>query len=173
MKILCDTTLINRANPQGGTIRAQKSTIAIGMHPPNKENPQLFLLHFTPPNKTGTRYKLMKNIEKVFTKFCAEGKATISFKEPTHDIQIKCDPIQLKCFLQTLKLAMNGTYDKDKLNLSSIAATPIPTTAHPITKLVIRSRGEFPLKGLPRTLTSLHVSAKCPTPFKTAHMMFI
>lgn len=158
MKILCDTTLLNRANPLTNSgIRAPKSTIAIGMHPPNKENAQLFLLYFTPTNKTGTRYKLMKNIEKVFTKFCAEGKTTISFKEPPHDIQIKCDPVQLKCFLQTLKLAMNGKYEKDKLHLSSISATPISTAAHPIKKLIIRSRGEFPLKGLPRTLESLHV----------------
>lgn len=157
MKILCDTTLYNRYNATSNGMRAQKATIAIGLHPPNKENSELFLLHFTPTNKTGTRYKLKTNIEKVFAKFCAEGKTTISFKEPPHDLQIKCDPVQLKCFLQTLKLAMTGQYDRQKLCLSSIAATAIPSTAHPTTKLVIRSRGEFPLKGLPRTLTSLHV----------------
>lgn len=157
MKILCDTTLYNRSRTIHTGIRAQKSTVAIGSHPPNKETAELFLLLFTPTNKTGTRYKLKSNIEKVFAKFCAQGKTTISFKEPPHDLQIKCDPIQLKCFLQTLKLAMTGEYDRRKLGLSSISATAIPSTAHPVTKLVIRSRGEFPLKGLPRTLTSLHV----------------
>lgn len=43
------------------------------------------------------------NIEAVFTKFVSEGKFTIRFKEPAHDLCVKADPVLAKTFLQTCK----------------------------------------------------------------------
>lgn len=157
MKVPCEVSLLNRQCPTKKN-RPVKSTLAIALHPPGKEKSEMFLILFTPQNKCGSRYKTKNNIVKVFTRFVSEGKATISFKEPEHDLLIKCDPIQMKCFLQTLKLGMEGKYEMNKIGLSNLSATALSSKSHPVTKFVVRSRGDYPLKGFPRTITSLYVS---------------
>lgn len=159
MKIPCEVSLFNRQCPASFTkIRPVKSTLAIALHPPNKEKSEMFLILFTPQNKTGARYKTKNNIVKVFTRFVSEGKATISFKEPAHDLLIKCDPVQIKCFLQTLKLGFEGKFEMNKIGLGNLGATALSSKSHPVMKFVVRSRGDYPLKGFPRTITSLYVS---------------
>lgn len=157
MKIICETTVVNRLYPQAKN-RTQKSTVAIGTHPPNKENTEFFILVFTAQNKTGTRLKIKENIQKVFTKCLNEGKVTISFKIPEHDLQIKCDPIQLKAFMNCLKLALQGKTTNE--NGQSVISHVTKVTKHdPVkTKLVIHSRKDYPIRGLPRTLTHLEMS---------------
>lgn len=100
---------------------------------------------------------MKKNIEQIFTRFVNEGKATIRFKYPPHDICIKCDSLQLKSFLQTLKLGLEETVPTKTLKLSNITATskvpPIPKT-----KFVVLSKAAYPtLEGFPRTLQILKV----------------
>jgi LRR-repeat protein 1 len=102
-----------------------------------------------------------KNIEQVFTRFVNEGKATIRFKHPPHDVCIKCDVLQLKLFLQTLKLGLGEKLPEKTLMLSNIAATskvpPIPKT-----KFVVLSKAAYPtLEGFPRTLQILKVKYAC------------
>uniref|UniRef100_A0A336M559 CSON004017 protein n=1 Tax=Culicoides sonorensis TaxID=179676 RepID=A0A336M559_CULSO len=157
MRIICETTIVNRAYPQAKN-RAQKSTVAIGTHPPNKENTEFYILVFTAQNKTGIRFKIKENLQKVFTKCLQEGKMTISFKVPEHDLQIKCDPVQLKAFMNVLKLALEGkTTNED--GRSVISHVTKVTKHEPVkTKLVIHSRKDYPIKGLPRTLTHLEMS---------------
>lgn len=157
MKLLCETVVRTRLSASGFNPRPQKSTLVLARSP-NKTNPEALLILFTTTNKTGTRYKILKNIEKVFTKFLHEGKTTISLKEPVVDIQIRCNVMELKCFLKTLKIAIDGKGDLSSLGASAINATPIPESAHPIKKLVINARGDYPLRGLPRTLQSLIVN---------------
>lgn len=158
MKIVCQVSVHNRLAPHVKP-RMQQSTIAIGYHPPGaKDVDNLFIIHFSATNKNGTRYKIKRNIEKVFTKFVNDGKATISFKQPPHDLQIRCDPLQLKGFLQTFKLAVEGKADLGRVGLSTLAVTPVPQKAIPVKKMCISSPSEYPVKGLPRSLTSLYVS---------------
>lgn len=167
MKILCETSVQNNISSTQIN-RWQKSTLAIGVHPPGgKINSEAFILLFTNTNKIGTRYKLRQNIEKIFARFLNDGKATISFKEPPHSVQIKCDSIQLKGFFQVLKLTMEGKYDQAKIGLSTVATTAIPQSSHPVTKLVITSRGAYPVKGLPRTLKILEVN-----PMNNLHIFY-
>lgn len=157
MKLLCDVNIINRLAPHVKN-RTVKSTLAIGYHPPNKENSELFLILFTAQNKSGQRYKIHENVQKVFTRFISEGKATISFKVPDHDLQIKCDPVQLKFFLNILKKGIDGNFNPgDKNGLPVLAAQPLSQKSRPVAKLVIKSRSDYPLKGFPRTLTTLFV----------------
>lgn len=174
MKLLCDTTVQYRqvnGSAGGPAGRTQKSTLALGVHPPHSEDAELFLILFTAACKTGTRYKVRDNLERVFTKFLADGKATISLKQPAHDLQIRCDAVQLRCFLQALKLGLQGKkVDAEAevsaagaarppvVRLGSLATTAIPASAHPVTKLVVRSRGDYPLRGLPKTLRTLQVN---------------
>lgn len=156
MKLLCDTVVVNRQCPNLKS-SSVKSTLAIGYHPPGKENAELFIIHFTLKNKSGLRYKVKNNLNKIFTKFVNDGKATISFKLPEHDLQIKCDPIQLKCFLKALKLGLEGKQEMNKIGLSSLAVTPVSNKKHPVTKLCITSRADYPTKGFPKTLQTLSI----------------
>lgn len=157
MKIVCESTLINRQYPQA-TYRTQKSTVAIGTHPPNKESTEFYILVFTAQNKTGIRYKIKDNIQKVHTKFLNEGKIQISFKEPAFDLRINGDAVQVKAFINVLKLALQGK--KTNENGQQVISHVTSVTKHdPVkTKLVIHSRKDYPIKGLPRTLTHLEMS---------------
>ena len=52
-----------------------------------------------------TRYRLERNIERVFAKFRHEGRATIRLRSPAVDIAVnKANPIELDAFLTTLYL---------------------------------------------------------------------
>lgn len=158
MKLICEISVYNRMTPQVKP-RSQQSTLALGYHPPGaaKDADNLFLIHFTATNKVGTRYKLKSNIEKVFTKFVKEGKSTISLKQPQHDLQIRCDSTSLKAFLQTLKNALEGKLDPTESSLSTLAVTGVPQKAMPVKTMEIFSPSDYPLKGLPKTLTYLTV----------------
>ncbi|XP_061399001.1 leucine-rich repeat protein 1-like [Musca vetustissima] len=162
MKILCETQVQNRLTQANKTPRMVKATLAVGFNTTAKDhngesNKDLEIILFTPQEKNGVRYKVKNNIEKMFTKFLKDGKATISFKQPAENLMIKCDPIQLKGFLQTLKLGLEG---KDSINLrmNIASATAIPQKSQPQTKMNITSRGDYPTKGFPRTLKSLTIT---------------
>lgn len=161
MKILCETQVANRATGAPPP-RAVKATLGVGYNNNAKDsngntNKTLEIIHFNPQNKNGKRYKVKNNIEKIFTKFIQDGKATISFKEPAENLMIKCDPIQLKGFLQTIKLGLEGK-DCINLRLNIAAATAIPQKSQPQQKMTIIKRGDYPTKGFPKSLKSLTVS---------------
>lgn len=155
MKLQCQVEVINRVHCSLN-IRSSgkylKSTLALGKEPKNDK--EYFILHFSSVNKNGTKYKL-KSIKQVFVKCLNEGKATIRFAEPPHDLCIKSEVIQLKSFMRLLKSCVTGdTKDLKLSNLSTIGVTAkdiVPT------KLTIHERSEFPARGLPRTLECLYI----------------
>lgn len=153
MKLQCNVEVINRLHTNLN-IRSRgkylKSTLALGKEP--KCETDFFIIHFSATNKTGIKYKT-RNIKQVFVKCLNEGKSTIRFEEPPHDLCIKCEPIQLKCFMKLLKSCITGdTKGLAFTNLSNICVTAKDVAP---TKLVVRDRSEFPPKGLPRTLETL------------------
>lgn len=156
MKLLCETMVRYRLSSGASTARAVKSTVALGRHPPNKPDAKLFLILFTQANKTGTRYKITGNINRIFTKFAHEGKATISLLQPEHDLHIRCDAIQLKCFLHALRLGLDGK-SLPNGSMQTLATTAIPQSSHPVTTMTILERSQFPVRSLPRTLKNLTV----------------
>ena len=161
MKILYETQVVNRLTGAPPP-RSVKSTLGVGYNCSNKDangntNKSLEIIHFRPQNKNGKRYKVRANIEKLFTKFLQDGKATISFKEPPENVMIKCDPIQLKGFLQTIKLGLQGK-DSINLRLNIAAATAIPQKSQPQQKMTVLKRGDYPTKGFPKSLKTLTVS---------------
>lgn len=96
-----------------------------------------------------------QNIEKVFTKFASEGKATIRIKEPPHDLIVQCDAIQLKSFLHVLKLGVSKQVDPSVLSVSNINPKNITV---PKTKVVVKTKAEYPvLEGFPRTTEALYI----------------
>ncbi|KAH8248552.1 hypothetical protein KR032_000760 [Drosophila birchii] len=162
MKILCEVQVVNRTTQANRTPRPVKSTLAIGYKQSARDangntKKELEMVLFGGQSKTGSRYKVRDNIHAVHTKFVLDGKATIGFKQPAENLLIKCDPIQLKGFLQTLKLGMEGK-EAINLRLNIAAATAIPQKAQPQVKMVVSKRSEYPIKGFPRTLKTLTIN---------------
>ncbi|KAJ0175149.1 hypothetical protein K1T71_009290 [Dendrolimus kikuchii] len=156
MKLQCQVEVINRLYVSHNITsngKYLKSTLAIGKEP--KLGTDYFILHFSSVNKTGMKYQV-KCIKQVFVKCMNEGKATIRFEEPPHDLCIKCETIQLKCFMKLLKCCITG--EAKNLPISSLSNISVTAKDNEPKKIVIHNRSEFPMQGLPRTLESLYLS---------------
>ncbi|XP_052889245.1 leucine-rich repeat protein 1 [Anopheles moucheti] len=175
MKLICETCTINRSVP-GGKRAFLKTILAIGKGSERKGDETKIML-ITTSNKSGTKYNALNNISKIFTRFLDEGKVTISFNTPAHDVQIKSDKVQLMAFLKVLKLVLTG--GSQSANPSQCITVPCPTSA-PLrlpcltvgkkkssildspsvlsTKCVIANRKDYPTKGFSRLLVTLQIS---------------
>uniref|UniRef100_A0A182PXQ4 PIF1/LRR1 pleckstrin homology domain-containing protein n=1 Tax=Anopheles epiroticus TaxID=199890 RepID=A0A182PXQ4_9DIPT len=179
MKLICETCTINRA-VTGGSRAFQRTILAIGKGSERKEDGIKIML-IKNGNTAGIKYNVLKNISKVFTRFLEEGKATISFLAPEHDVQIKSDQVQLKAFLKVLKLVLSGASYKPSEGgpAQQTATNPFPPSAPPRlpcltvgkkkasilgstsvlkTKAVITNRKDYPRDGFQRQLVSLQIS---------------
>lgn len=157
MKLLCTVSIGNRNLPSlniNHKKRHVKSTLALCK---KTKSTEFCLIHFTEQNKLGTKYEIKENIKAVLTKFLNEGKTTIQFKVPAHDLYIQADTIQLKGFLHLLRNALEKKVVGIELQkYSSMTVQPVKKMAP--TKLTITSRSDYPIKGLPRTLEELHIN---------------
>uniref|UniRef100_A0A182MTC1 PIF1/LRR1 pleckstrin homology domain-containing protein n=1 Tax=Anopheles culicifacies TaxID=139723 RepID=A0A182MTC1_9DIPT len=175
MKLFCKTCTINRTVP--GDKRAfTKTVLAIGKGSERKADDTKIML-ITCASKNGIKYNVLNNINKIFTRFLDEGKATISFIMPAHDVQIESDPIHLIAFLKVLKLVLTGGDQPGKMSQSttnpclpsaslrlpcltvgnkktSILSSPSVLS----TKCVITKRKDYPIKGFSRLLVTLQIS---------------
>ncbi|RZB40416.1 LRR 8 domain containing protein [Asbolus verrucosus] len=158
MKLVCSVSVGNRLLPTLAINSKQKhvkSTLALCKHP-NSEDYCIIL--FTSQNKTGTKYNVKGNISQILTRFINDGKATIQFKMPPHDLYVQSDVIQLKGFLHLLKRVLENKISPKELTYSSMSVTPVAAKDMAPKKLVIKSRSEYPSKGFPRTLESLYIN---------------
>uniref|UniRef100_A0A182KIT2 PIF1/LRR1 pleckstrin homology domain-containing protein n=1 Tax=Anopheles christyi TaxID=43041 RepID=A0A182KIT2_9DIPT len=175
MKLICETCTINRA-VTGGKRAFQKTILAIGKGSERKGDETKIML-ITTANKTGTKYSVLKNISKLFTRFLEEGKATISFIAPEHDVQIKSDKVQLTAFLKVLKLVLTGGGPSVEgtqsatnpfspsaplrlpcLTVGKKKASILDSPSVLSTKCTITNRKDYPTKGFSRLLVSLQIS---------------
>lgn len=102
-------------------------------------------------------FQINCNIDKIFTKFINEGKATIRLIDPPHDLIIQSDTLQLKSFIHTLKLGISKKVDPSILPISNL--TPKSLGSIPKTKVVVNKSSEYPtLEGFPRTTKELHLA---------------
>lgn len=171
MKLVCETCVVNRTVPVGKK-PFQKTILAIGKNSEKKSEDEAVIMLITNANKGGTKYALRKNVSKIFTRFISEGKATISFNIPEHDLQIKSEVIQLTGFLKVLKSILtgeavpggNGSMATIPLKLPCLSVankkTSLLSSTSKVlsTKCVVRSRADYPLKGFNRNLTLLQIS---------------
>ncbi|XP_018578634.1 leucine-rich repeat protein 1-like [Anoplophora glabripennis] len=158
MKIVCNVFVSNRLLPSLAVSRSRKhvkSTLALCKHPKSEE---YCIILFSGQNKNGTKYSLKGNVKQVLTKFAHEGKCTIQFNKPEHDLFIQSDVIQLKGFLHILKRALENKISQNELTYSSMAVTPVKQKDIAPTKLVIAKRSDYPIRGFPRTLEELHIN---------------
>lgn len=119
----------------------------------------VYLLICTAKDRAGSKYKLKDNIEKFFTWFMEEGKATVRLKEPAVDICLsKADPNSLKNFLSAARLADRGS-ETSSLPLSTLTPVRARDVEQPKKKLTIHSKKDYPLtSNFPYSLEQLQVS---------------
>ncbi|XP_075228098.1 leucine-rich repeat protein 1-like [Lycorma delicatula] len=155
MKIGCTVLIVYRIQTPGTSPRSRPQNSSLSLVKNPKDENEVFLIHHTAQNN-GTKYKINDNIVAVFTKFLLSGKATIRLKEPAIDLCIECDTIQLKCFLNKLRLVLQGKNSSLKL-MTIAASTNAPQK--PKTKLVIKKKENYNVcVQLPRTLETVEIS---------------
>lgn len=155
MKLLCDISIGNRLAPKLKR-KSAKSTLALCKESKSKD---FCIILFTGQNKNGTKYHLKDNIQQIFSRCVNEGKSTIQFKLPPHDIYINADTIQLKSFLHLLKLVLeNKVSDQNLGGYSSMSVTPVAKKYIPQKKMYIRSRADYSTKGFAKSLEELHIN---------------
>ncbi|XP_070577246.1 leucine-rich repeat protein 1-like [Ptychodera flava] len=163
MRLTCDIDIASRLLPSQGLAGKSKSiraSLSIGKRPgTDSKEGVIFLLVCTAKDKTGTKYRLKDNVEQFFTKFIAEGKATVRLKDPQQDLRInKADPVQLKNFLSAIRLAHQNT-GLDKLQLTPLTKAKTSQVEKPQTRMVVMKQRDYPLtKAFPSTLESLKIS---------------
>ena len=109
------------------------------------------------------------NVTKLFSKFISEGKLTIRFKEPAHDvviskveqhhmapkatvISLQADPTQLSELVAMLKVQPQRA---DGGTVPHLRAPKLKDIEQPKSKLVIKNRANYPMKGFPSSLQHL------------------
>lgn len=161
MRIHAEVDVVNRQLAAQGMKKNGKrckSQLAIGRKPLAEGGQEVFLMLSNLSNKAGVKYLIKDNVGNLFTRMIGEGKATIRFTEPAHDLCIQCqDVVQLKSFLILVKKCMDGK-DLSKLPLSALQPATTSQIDGPKKKLVVVKRGDYPSKGFPHTLEHLQVS---------------
>jgi len=161
MRIHGEVDVVNRQLANHGLKgkgKKVKTHLAIGRKPLADGDSEVFLMLSNNSNQQGVKYLIKNNIGNVFTKFISEGKTTIRFNDPPHDLCIKVDDIlQLKSFLMVIKKVMDGK-DCGKLTLSALQPVSTKQIEGPKKKLTVLKRGDYPSKGFPQTLQHLQVS---------------
>ena len=161
MRIHAEVDVVNRQlanHGMKGKGKKVKTHLAIGRKPLADGDSEVFMMLSNNSNKQGVKYIIKNNVSNFFTKMINEGKSTIRFQDPPHDICIKSDDIlQLKSFLMVVKKVMDGK-DCGKLTLSALQPVSTKQIEGPKKKLTVLKRGDYPSQGFPQTLQQLQVS---------------
>lgn len=116
-------------------------------------NPVTYILVCTSAKPSGAKYRVTGNVERLFTNFVDDGKATIRIREPMHDLIIsKADVAELRQFLCLLRQVLRG----EKLDQSLFSAPPGKVLPVKL-KMAVRSRSQYPPNGFPPTLQKLTI----------------
>lgn len=155
MQVNCKVNIVNRLLPstgQTGPNRLAWSSVTII----ENKSAVIELSLANARNKAGCKYKVTGNIEQIFSKFASEGKLTIRFKQPQHDLCLSGDAKQI----QRVLAAISGKDDRPKTGvLCPLLNKPNAKPVVPKTKLTILSRADYPVTtSFPNTLTVLKVS---------------
>jgi len=134
------------------------SHVSVGRKPGHmdKDSP-VYLMLCTAQNRSGSKYIIHKNLMQIFGKFVKDGKATIRFNSPPHDLALsKATPDQLSSLLRIVMMVSKGRELSNK-DLSSLAPVSSKQVERPVTNLMITKPSEYPMS-FPATLTSLVIN---------------
>lgn len=155
MQVNCKVNIVNRLLPstgQSGPSRLTWSSVTIT----ENKSAVIELSLANARNKAGCKYKVTGNVEQIFSRFVSQGKLTIRFKQPQHDLCLSGEPAQV----QRVLAAVTGKDDRPKTGvLCPLLNKPNTKPMVPKTKMTILSRADYPVTtSFPNTLTVLKVS---------------
>ncbi|NXW52344.1 LLR1 protein, partial [Nyctiprogne leucopyga] len=164
MRLQCEVEVVSRLLPTCGLRgrgRGTRALLSLG-RPPGRargDGGGVYLMVCTARDRVGARYKVQENIERFFTRFVEEGKATVRLREPAVDVCLsKANASNLKNFLSAVRLAHQGT-NIGALPLSALVPAKTSEVEKPKTKMIITSRRDYPLtKNFPYSLEHLQTS---------------
>ncbi|XP_077639992.1 leucine-rich repeat protein 1 [Lonchura striata] len=161
MRLQCEVEVLSRLLPSCGLRgrgRAARALLSLG-RAPGAAGAGIYLMVCTARDRGGARYKVQQNVERLFTRFVEEGKATVRLREPAVDLCLsKANVINLKTFLSAVRLAHQGN-DTGVLPLSPLVPAKNSDVEKPKTKMIITSRRDYPLtKSFPFSLEHLQTS---------------
>lgn len=153
MQVNCKVNVVNRLLPsagQSGPNRFVWSNITLTE---NKSVVELSLANSR--NKAGMKYRVTGNIEQVFSKFVSQGKLTLRFKQPAHDL---CFDGEAKYMGKILSIVNGEVNQLKSTTLCPLLANSANKVVIPKTKLNITSRADYPVTtSFPETLLCLKV----------------
>ena len=179
MRLKADLQVCNRSmSNQGLRNNNRHALFTLGRKPEDEKDinsdqnssPNIYLMVNTAKdNKAGTSYRVTNfhrnrtnqqnslNVE-VFGRFTKEGRATLRFSEPAHDLSINnADPVYLKAFIHVLKNSHNLPINAKQFStLNPVFKRQIQKEA---SKLTIQERKDYPSNeaGFPHTLKELKI----------------
>ncbi|CAG0896264.1 unnamed protein product [Darwinula stevensoni] len=171
MKLKCRVSTSNRLLPSLGKTAGQApqwGVVTLGIKGKSEphtaatldEKKSVFcILICTAANRKGNLYQV-ENMSGIFARYSQEGKMTLRFKEPPHDICIKdASPEQLRAFLSMLGKAFKR---KDVLSLMPHLSPLVPASTaqlqKPVKTLVITSKAQYhALNGFSECLENLKI----------------
>ncbi|XP_069715091.1 leucine-rich repeat protein 1-like [Phaenicophaeus curvirostris] len=157
MRLRCEAEVVRRQQqPPGPRGRSARALLSLGRP---RGSAGACLLLCTARDRAGARYGLRDNVERFFTRFVDEGKATVRLREPPVDLCLsKANASSLKAFLSAVRLAHQGT-NIETLPLSALVPAKTSEVEKPKTKMIITSRRDYPLtKNFPYSLEHLQAS---------------
>ncbi|XP_026692033.2 leucine-rich repeat protein 1-like [Ciona intestinalis] len=160
MRVKCQLEVVNHSvasqGMRGGCGKAAQATLFLARKPGDI----IFLMYCTTKNKQGVKYKVLNNVQQMFTKCISEGKATIRLKDPTVDLCVKkANPVDLKRILNALKMAHKGENISGQLVLSSMAPASTKQVEKVKTKMIITAQKDYPVtSSFPSSLERLSVN---------------
>ncbi|NXY82449.1 LLR1 protein, partial [Alcedo cyanopectus] len=163
MRLRCEVEVVSRLLPTCGLRgrgRGTTALLALGRQPGGtRDGGGVYLMVCTARDRLGARYKVRENVERFFTRFVEEGKATVRLREPPVDVCLsKANASHLKTFLSAVRLAHQGT-DNGALPLSALVPAKASDVEKAKTKMIITSRKDYPLtKNFPHSLEHLQAS---------------
>lgn len=154
MQVNCKVNVVNRLLPstgKSGPSRLAWSSITLT----ENKSSVIELALATSRNKAGMKYRVTNNIEQIFSKFVSQGKLTLRFREPAHDLCLSGEVKQMEKILAIIK---GEDVQLKKGILCPILSNSTNKVVIPKTKLSILSRADYPVTtSFPETLTYLKV----------------
>lgn len=152
MQVNCKVNVVNRLLPLTGQSAPSRLVWSNVTLSENSANKSVELSLANARNKTGAKYRVTDNIEQVFSKFIGEGKLTLRFKQPPHDLCFSGKPEQVAKILSIIR------GKDDQLKKGTLCPLLLNKVVVPKTKLNITSRADYPVTTtFPETLTTLKV----------------
>ncbi|KAF6205509.1 hypothetical protein GE061_019682 [Apolygus lucorum] len=184
MRFNCQVEVFNRlcASTAQTQSKRQKSTLTVGGYGSSQFGGKLWILHQTPQNGSGVRYKVNSNVLEVFAKFVQEGKVTVRFKVPDVDLRILGDPRQLSRFVELIRGFCSGKpWDEiKKIKITNLETVAKKCDAPPQKKLVISTskdlrscKGSYPSTLEHLQINGLELAHVDPKIFRLQHLKIL